>query len=465
VRLSERAVPVAGSFRDPSGFVYVRGRSVYRQVNHSYHEDFDHLMNSGLYDALRRDELLIPHDEVENSAALTEGAYKVIQPERITFPSYPYEWCFSQIKDAALLTLRIQSLALEFDMSLKDASAYNVEYRLGRPIFIDTLSFEKYVQGKPWVAYRQFCQHFLAPLALIGYVDVRLRRLVRVFLDGIPLDLTSKLLPARTWANFGLLSHIHLQAAVQRRLTRPPASTQRMALGRTASFGLADNLRASVEKITWRPGSSNWANYYAFSDYSPTSVEDKRRVVAEFLDRITPTPVTAWDLGANNGLFSRVASVRHINTVAFDADPVVVEHNYLKARGDHETELLPLVLDLANPSPRIGWANEERMSIVDRGPVDVVLVLALIHHLAISNNLPFGKIAAFLAKVCVWAIIEFIPRSDPRVQQLLSNRADIFRDYDEGQFENEFGKFFAIRARSGITGTERTLYLMKKTGS
>ena len=214
---SETGFAVGGSFRDPSGFVYIRKDQIYRQVNRSYQENYDHLMRSGLYDALLRDELLIPHQEVQVSAGMTDEAYKVIQPERISFTSYPYEWCFSQLKDAALLTLRIQSLALEFGMSLKDASAYNVQFRHGRPILIDTLSFEKYAQGKPWVAYRQFCQQFLAPLALMSRKDVRLRRLISVFLDGVPLDLASKLLPLSTWANFGLLSHIHLQAKAQRR--------------------------------------------------------------------------------------------------------------------------------------------------------------------------------------------------------------------------------------------------------
>ena len=193
--ISEKELAVGGSFRDPSGFVFIREDEIYRQVNRSYKDNYEHLMRSGLYDALQRDELLIPHHEIQETAAITDEAYKVIQPERIVFTSYPYEWSFSQLKDAALLTLRIQSIALEFDMSLKDASAYNVQFRRGRPILIDTLSFEKYAQGRPWVAYRQFCQHFLAPLALMSRNDVRLRTLLSVYLDGVPLGLASKLLP------------------------------------------------------------------------------------------------------------------------------------------------------------------------------------------------------------------------------------------------------------------------------
>jgi len=204
------------SFRDPSGFIFHKDGILYRQINESYKENYDHLINSELYDELVSNDLLIPHKEVIESPPLPEKAYKVIQPEKISFISYPYEWSFSQLKQAALTSLEIQKISMNFGMSLKDCSAFNIQMRNAKPILIDTLSFEKYQEGQTWKAYKQFCQHFLAPLALISYRDIRLSQLFRIYMDGIPLDLTSKLLPFRTRSMFSLLAHIHIHSKSQK---------------------------------------------------------------------------------------------------------------------------------------------------------------------------------------------------------------------------------------------------------
>ena len=463
--MREKPMEVPASFRDPSGFVFLRDGLICRQVNQAYKEDYDHLVNSGLYDELARDGLLIPHREVSLQYAVSGDAYKVIEPEPIPFISYPYEWCFSQIKHAALLTLEIQARALKFGMSLKDGSAYNVQFRNGKPVLLDTLSFERYQEGKPWVAYRQFCQHFLAPLALMSHVDVRLHQLLRVYLDGVPLDLASRLLPASTRLNFGLLSHIHLHAKAQSRFADESVPSKGRTVGRTAFLGLVDSLRSTVEKLNWQPSGTEWHDYYDISSYSDAAVEHKRQLVAGMLDEIAPAPTGVWDLGANVGVFSRIASERGVPTVSFDMDAAAVEKNYLESVAKAETNILPLVLDLTNPSAGTGWENQERMSLLDRGPADGVLALALVHHLAISNNLPFRKVAHFFSRVCRSLIIEFVPKSDSQVQKLLSSREDIFGEYDQQTFEREFGEVFVIQHRESITDTDRVLYLMTKRAS
>ena len=462
--MTREYVEVPGSFRDPSGYVYLRDGEIYRQVNRSYQEDYDRLVDSGLCQKLVGGGLLIPHVEVGLEYAAGERAYKVIKPQQIPFISYPYEWCFSELKDAALLTLEIQQRAFDSGMSLKDCSAYNVQFAGGKPVFIDTLSFERYREGQPWVAYRQFCQHFLAPLALMSYVDIRLHRLLRVYLDGIPLDLASRLLPRRSQFNFGLLSHIHLHAKAQERYSDSSISSTNRQVGRTSFLGLIDSLRSTVSKLSWQAGGTEWHDYYDRTNYSSAAFDRKQQIVADMLDRITPTPQSVWDLGANEGLFSRIASKKGIRTVSFDIDPAAVETNYLQNREAERSDLLPLVLDLTNPSPGIGWANQERMSLIERGPADTAMALALIHHLAISNNLPFSKIADFLSKICHTLIIEFVPKSDSQVQRLLSSREDIFTEYDQAIFEAEFGKIFSIEHREPIRETERILYLMELRG-
>jgi len=463
VKSTRNSEVVPSSFRDPSGFVFWQDGSVYRQVNTIYKEDYDHLMESGLHKGLVEEGLIIPHEEVALQDAADPTAYKVIRPEQIGFVSYPYEWSFSQFKDAALTTLNIQKKALEFGMSLKDCSAYNVQFAKGKPVFIDTLSFEKYKEGSPWVAYRQFCQHFLAPLALMSYRDVRLGQLSRVHLDGVPLDLASPLLPFRTRFSFSLLSNIHLHARSQAHYADKRVDTRRPKLSRLGFIGIINSLESGVKRLKWNPGGTEWGDYYQDTNYSTEAFQDKKQVVAEFLEGIHPGSV--WDLGANTGVFSRIAADKGIPTISFDIDPAAVEKNYLECRRRNEKNLLPLLSDLTNPSPGIGWQNKERMSLVERGPADAVLALALIHHLAISNNTPFAKIAEFLAGICNSAIVEFVPKSDSQVQRLLATREDIFVDYTQQAFESEFSKRLVLERSQGISGSERTLYLMRRRES
>jgi len=451
---------IPSSFRDPSGFLFYRNGSIYRQVNISYKENYDHLMNSGLYETLVSAELLIPHEEVDIEGAKPDKAYKIIKPELIPFISYPYEWSFSQLKDGTLTTLEIQKKSLDFGISLKDCSAYNIQFRKGKPILIDTLSFEKYREGHPWVAYRQFCQHFLAPLVLMSYRDIRLNQLFRLYIDGIPLDLASSLLPFRTLFRFSLLSHIHLHAKSQNHFADKTVNTRGREVTRLSFLGLIDNLESTIKKMKWHDQSSEWTNYYEDTNYSPEALQQKRQIVAEFLNTINPRSV--WDLGANVGMFSRIVSDKGIQTISFDIDSGAVEKNYLKCLKNGEANVLPLLLDLTNPSPGIGWENQERISLVDRGPTDTVFALALIHHLAISNNLPLKKIADFFKKICNWLVIEFVPKSDSQVQRLLSTREDIFVDYTQRVFESEFRKYYKIENSVKIKESERILYLMKR---
>lgn len=451
---------IQGSFRDPSGFLFHRAGALYRQVNYVYKDHYEHLMTSGLYQRLVEVQTLVRHEECDPQYGVSEGAYKVIRPERIPFISYPYEWSFSQLRDAALLTLDVQRRALEFGMSLKDASAYNVQFYRGKPILIDTLSFETYQEGRPWVAYKQFCEHFLAPLVLMCYTDIRLNQLLRVFMDGLPLDMASALLSWRTWFRFPIFSHIHLHAHFQRRFAVKPQQGSGRNVSLLGLRGVIDSLASAVKKLQWQPQGTAWASYYETAHYSTQAMQQKKRLVVQFLNKAKPQVV--WDLGANTGLFSRIASDQGIQTIAFDVDPAAVEISYRELTQRGETHLLPLLLDLCNPSAAIGWGHEERMSLVERGPVDTVLALALIHHLAIANNLPLAKIADFFERICTSLIIEFVPKHDPQVQKLLSSREDIFTEYNQQIFEAEFGRRFKIERSVKIRDTERTVYLMCK---
>lgn len=456
--MNNNRLVLGSSFRDPSGFLFSCNGTIYRQINREYRDHYDYLLKSGLYEKLVAKKLLIPHQEVTISSERMDGnAYKIIRPVRIPFVSYPYEWSFSQLKLAALLTLKIQKISLESGMILKDASAYNIQFFEGNPIFIDTLSFEIYEQGKPWIGYHQFCQHFLAPLALMKHTDIRLLQMLRISMDGIPLDLASTLLPGKTWLHPGLLLHLHLHARSERKYADIHTRLQSRDISKNSLLGMFDNLTATIEKMHWEPKGTEWVGYYQDTNYSCDAFKHKKEIVERFLENVQP--VSVWDLGANNGLFSRIASDNGIPTIAFDIDPACVESNYREILQKKEQHLLPLLLDLTNPSPGIGWQNEERNSLIQRGPADMVLALALIHHLAISNNVPLERIAELFSKICRWLIIEFVPKTDSQVQKLLLNRKDIFHEYDEEHFENSFRRFFTIEQKVPINNSERILYL------
>jgi ribosomal protein L11 methylase PrmA len=451
---------VESSFRDPSGSVFYHDKTLYRRINFSYKENFDHLINSGLYDELRRNNLIIGHEESTDVFFDDPDFYKLIRPTKIPFISYPYEWCFSQLKDAALVTLSIQKKALLYGMSLKDGSAYNIQFHNGKPIHIDTLSFEMYNEGSPWIAYRQFCQHFLAPLALMSYKDVRLSELLKVYIDGIPLDLASKLLPGRTFFKFSILSHIHLHAKSQVRFSDKNLPKNSRKISKQSMLGLIDNLEYCVLNLKWNPNVSVWSGYYNDNTYTDSGLQQKMSLINSYIDEIQPSIV--WDLGANTGLFSRVVTAKGVDTVSFDIDHTCVELNYRKSIQDDDKNLLPLVMDLGSPSPGIGWSNEERLNLAKRGPADLVLSLALIHHLAISNNIPLQNIASYFQTISKHLIIEFVPKTDVQVQRLLRNREDIFNRYTPEEFEKIFSEFYIIKRKNMLHDSQRILYLMIK---
>jgi hypothetical protein len=455
------------SFRDPCGYLYLKDGVLLRQVEPAYSAHYECLMASGLYAALVMRGWLVAHEEVGLELAARPGAFRVLRPDPLPFISHPYEWSFGQLRAAGLRTLEVQRLALEHGMTLKDATAYNVQLRDHRPVLIDTLSFEIYKEGRPWVAYRQFCQHFLAPLALASYCDVRLLELLRSYIDGIPLDLASRLLPRRTRLRPGLYMHLHLHSRFQQRHAddaREGAadSGKRAAVSQRGLEGIVQSLESLLDGLTWSLPKTEWGDYYSDTNYSEAAFTDKRVWVAGAIEKVRPSLV--FDMGANTAEFSRLASEHGIDTVAFDVDPVAVERAWRGVVESQEEHLLPLRLDLANPSPALGWAHTERASLVQRGPADLVLALALVHHLAIGNNVPLEQVADFFAELGRALVIEFVPKQDPQVQRLLATREDVFPDYDCRHFEAAFRRRFELCESHAIEGSERVLYRMARRG-
>jgi len=346
-------------------------------------------------------------------------------------------------------------------MRLKDASAYNIQFDRGRPILIDTLSFEVAPSTEPWPAYRQFCEHFLAPLALIAYRDPRCALMLREFIDGIPIDLAARLLPGRTRLRPALLVHLHLHAGAQRRSARAAPTAEHPAPRRMSALGqeaLLDSLRRAVEGLRWAPG-SHWTQYGIQTSYTERGAASKRAIVERMLAASRPSVV--WDMGANVGTYSTVAAGEGRSVIAFDRDAASVEHHWRQLSADARASVLPLVMDLSNPSPALGWGLEERRSLVQRGPADVILALALVHHLAIGNNVPLDRVADFFARLGHRAIVEFVPKEDPMTRHLLAARRDIFPDYTLDGFRAAFGRAFTVVQEAPVEDSLRTLFLLE----
>lgn len=451
--MPKKKIKDPASFKDPSGHIFIRKGEVFRQINPVYFPDFRALTESGLYSRLVREKLLVPHKQITQSAGKI-----IIKPRKIPFISYPYEWSFSQLKDAAMLTLQIQKIALNKGMILKDASAYNIQFLEGRAVLIDTLSFEKYKAGQGWIAYRQFCMHFLAPLLLMSMLDVRFNKLLQVYPEGIPLDLANSLLGLKSLFNMGALIHIKAHSKAENQFSDIDLESRPYEMKLSELEGLTDSLESTVRRLKIKKQKTEWAGYYQRTNYSAKAFQDKKEIIKSIIGKIKPKQI--WDLGANEGTFSRLAD-KSSYVVSFDIDPLSVEENYLFNREHKIKNCLPLLLDLSNPSPAIGWANQERLSFAERGPVDLIMALALIHHLVISYNLNFGMIAEYFCRLGPNLIIEFVPKEDSQVQKLLRNRRDIFTDYNQSVFEKEFSKKFKILSCRRIKDSLRSVYLMR----
>jgi SAM-dependent methyltransferase len=451
------------SFRDPSAFVFWRDGQPYRQVQQAFATEWDAFEASPLKRRLHAQGQLIPHEPVDLDLASTPDAHAVIRPERIEFLSYPYEWTFGELREAALLTLDIQLEAMVDGWTLKDASAYNIQFHEARPIHIDSSSFEPLTDGSPWIAYRQFCEHFLAPLALAGWRDVRLSDLLRLGPDEIPLDLASRLLPWRTWFDFGLLSHVHLHARSQLRhaAINDDGRAARLArIPRARLKGLIRNLRSTVAGLDWHAGGTEWADYAEDTSYSERAAADKDRLVDAFVRDLPGRRV--WDLGANTGRFSRIAADAGKRVVAIDIDPAAAERHFRAVRRAGRTDILPLVADIANPTPALGWAGRERRSLLERADADAILALALVHHLALTRNVPLSMVLDLFADLAPWGIVEFVPKDDPMVRRLLATRRDVFPDYDLDGFRAAASNRFEIVREAPIAESTRVVFLLHR---
>ena len=448
----------AASFRDPSGFVYEKDGTIYRFVSSAYQLHYDLLRSSGLADELIKQKKLLAFTEInENHTGRTDW-YKTFQPQFIPFLSYAWEWSFEQLKDAALTTLSICSASLKKGMILKDATHTNIQFVDGRAKLIDTLSFEQYEEGEQWVAYRQFCECFLNPLLLAAYKGMEVHKLLLSYPDGVPAQLTAELLPFKTKLKPVIYLHVHLHANLSGKAGTATTTPTKKVTKKNIEQ-IIESLLDCITNLTLTARQTTWNNYYDETILSDQYLSEKKKLVATLLTEISYE--SAIDMGANEGVFALLCK-KEAQIVATDFDSACINSLYSRLKNEKLQHILPLVIDLTYPSPSLGWMNAERSSFFKRKTFDVGLALALIHHLAIAKNISFDQLAFFFADICNELIIEFVPKTDPKVAAMLQWRKDIFEHYTEVEFEQSFEQYFLLKKKQPVLHSERTLYHYQK---
>ena len=457
-----------GSFRDRDSRVILSGDRVLRAVSPEGATDWDLLSESGLLAELTGRGDLVGTREVDaeqlngNTELLPTGVDRVLEHDRIPFVSYPYEWTFSMLKDAALLQLEIASEAIDRGLMLKDATPYNVQFEGSKPVFIDIGSFEKLPEGEPWVGYRQFCMLCLYPLMFQAHKDLPFHPWLRGSIDGIqPVD-AIKVFSLLDRLRPGVFFHTSLHARLDRSAKRSgPGSAEKNRKKREvkpqALKAQMESMKRLVGKLRWKAGETAWSGYRQDNTYS----DDDDRAKQAFVGQVVATkrPGLTWDMGCNDGAYSRIADRASDRVVAFDFDHATVEALYRSLKEEGNETILPLVGNLADPSPGLGWRGLERRTLDDRGAPDLMLALALIHHVSISANIPIADFLDWTAGLGSALVIEFPKRTDPMVEALLANKQDGANpDYDLDYFERELGKRYRIERREELPSGHRVLF-------
>ncbi|WP_124979603.1 class I SAM-dependent methyltransferase [Nonlabens xiamenensis] len=447
------------SFRDPSGYVFMDQGKLYRKILPSYFETYDQLNDQGIYQSLFDKAWLIPHEEISR-----DDQSIIICPQKIELITYPYEWSFTQYKHAAQLTLRIQSFLLKRNCSLKDASAFNISFYQGKAIHLDTLSIEPYQQDQPWKALLQFNQHFLGPLLLAQRQGSHALKSLLYRIEGVPLKEVKSHLGLLSRFHPVLYPHVHLLAKTEVGTLQQHAQVQDKAtLNKDSQLKMLKALDLYIGDMEMKEN-TEWSQYYDHTNYDEDSFQEKKDLIASWCQELQPK--TIMDVGGNDGTFGRQLLNQLEHLVVADIDQPAIDQCYKKSI--QTGKVTSLVCDLSQPSPGLGFENQERDALIKRWEEfapDAVLALALIHHLSLGNNLPFEMTAAFFARFSPYLIIEFPHREDSWVQFLLDSKRDarhLFDGYHVSAFAKAYQQYFKLIKSTPIKGTHRTLFLFQR---
>ena len=464
---NSEAIVNCGSFRDRDGRVYHYQNRVFRGLSQSALKTFRQIEETMFFQNLLKAEKIIATRELKvDDNPLPDNIKKqwagFLEHDLVAVISYPYEWTFSMLKSAAILQLQLVEQAVSNGYSLKDATPYNVQFVNGKPVFIDIPSFEVLEEGAPWTGYKQFCEMFLFPLLLQVYKGCNFQPFMRASIDGIGIQMAASLFGFRDRFRQGIFTHVWLQSKLDNRYGSSPknmrSSLKAAGFKRELILVNVQKLLKLIKNLDWQASGSEWGDYKDFHNYSDADHTLKENFIREAVK--AEKPKTVWDIGCNTGQFSRIAAAECEQVIATDIDHVAVERFFLDK--NTPTNILPLVQNVADPSPNWGWRNRERSDLQSRSQPDLVLCLALVHHVVITANIPLAEFIDWLANLTDSLVIEYVSRADEKVKTLLRNKEDKYQDYSREFFENNLNRHYDILKQMEVNNGNRMLYLCVK---
>lgn len=460
-----------GSFRDPSGYIFQQDDRILRAVTPYADEKFRRIYDSGLLKRLSDQGLMIPTQRIDVSnihtdlikGARQESLSGFYEHPRIPFISYPYEWTFSQLKDAALLHLQLQMTALEEGFTLSDATAFNIQFQKTKPVHIDVLSLQAYQEGETWSGYNQFCRQFLLPLLVESWAGLRFQPMLRGSLQGISFEDALSVIPRHKYlTNLSGMIHVYLhgKSVIRRSSSETISSSTHTKIPKSRYHSILEQLYDFIKGLKSSTRSASyWKEYAQKNSYSVSMHNTKLEFVRTWASNSKPGMI--WDIGGNSGDFSKVAiegGAEHAVIMDSDLDSLEWAYQHRTQSGER---ILPLVMDVTDPSPALGWRQTERKGLMQRKNADGILALAVLHHLCIGNNIPLIEAMDWLLSLAPTGVIEFVPKSDPMVKQLLTLREDIFSDYNESNFKENILKRHDIIFEHRFADNDRLLVSYK----
>jgi hypothetical protein len=452
------------SFRDPEATVFTQGGRVFRGLSAEAAGVHQAATDAGLLGELVDRGWLIEHwdSSLPDGVPVGVPAELIIEARAVPVVSYPYEWSFSMLRDAALLTLDVTEACFRAGFQMKDASAYNVLFDGGRPMMIDLTSFDRGFDGA-WTPYGQFCDHFLAPLLLEAHLGVPFQPYLRGRLSGIPVTELAGMFPGRRRFKPGVFSHIYLRSRIEnkaRHLDTEDRTELRsgMKLPVEAVIRSVQKMRGLVESLT--PSSTSvWSEYENEHSYG----DSQRAIKEQFVDSTAETLAgnLAWDVGANTGAFSEILAKHFKSVVALDHDAGAVDAMYRRLRDTADSRIVPLVLDVADPSPDRGWRGKERRTLLNRATPAFATWLAVIHHICLAGEVPVAGFLDLVADTSPDSIVEFVGPDDPMSRRLMATRKVPRPDYSRGSFLAAAEQRFTVVASTAVSPTRDLFHLRR----
>jgi len=443
-----------GSFRDPASHVVFEGDRVLRLLDQRGLDGWNALSNTKFFERATGDGRLIESKLVDSPDG---GSAAALEHPKVPFISYPYEWTFSMLKDAALLQLDLLAEALADGITIKDATPFNIQFVDGRPVFIDIGSFEEYAAGEPWIGYRQFTRQFLFPLMLRAEAGVPFQPWLRGNPEGPTAGDVRRLLGFWQRLKPANLMHVSLQARMEERMSGAAVRNELKTAGFSADLILANvkKLRKLVDGFTWSGSGEGWIEYQSCTHVGRDR-ESKGAFLRQALD--THRPGRVLDMGANDGHFSKLAAESGAVAIAVDGDEPVLDALYRQG-----SRVSIVLTDLTNPSPSQGWAGEERPGLIARAQPDLVVAYGLIHHLIYTASIPPPAVIEWLAGLGCPVVVEFVAAEDEMVAKLTANKmeAELHPGRTQSDFETLVAPHFETLATESLGNGTRALYSLQ----